>query len=115
MYDLANDYVNNILETDEAKRLLELKKIIDTKYASLIINLKTKESLYNESLEYGDYYKDKQKIKNDFIEAKAKLYSKEEVKQYFDLERKLNKMINDDLNALKESISNKIGKNNFVL
>ena len=50
------------------------------------------------------------RFKKKFMEAKTKLYSKEEVKEYFLLESKINAMLEEDMNSLKDSISNKFKK-----
>ena len=106
MEELAKDYVNKIEELEEFKRLLELKRIIDKKYALLIISFKTKEAAFLEAKERPDIF-NLDEAKKNFVEAKSKLYSKEEVKEYFILERKINKTLEDDMNDLKKSISNK--------
>ena len=103
--ELANKYIEELKSTTEFKRLLELKKIIDDKYKLLIVSLRTKESYYLESLDKE--YLDKDKCLNEYKEAKAKLYSKEEVKEYLLLERQISNMISNDFNEIKESISNK--------
>lgn len=106
MQDLEDKYINELKDNEDFKRLLELKKIIDDKYSKEILEFKTKESKYQEIEEYSKYI-DTNKIKEEFIEAKKVLYSKEEVREYFILEQKINKLLNDDFNEIKESISNK--------
>ena len=71
----------------------------------------TKESIYLDALEHKDYYPNFDKIRDEFVNAKAKLYSNSHVKRYLDLERRIQFLINDDINELKESISNKFTKN----
>jgi hypothetical protein len=44
MEDLALEYVNNIKNTKEFQRLIELKNIINKKYSLLIISFKTAEA-----------------------------------------------------------------------
>jgi hypothetical protein len=104
---MENLYLSKIIETPEFKRLLELKDIINDSYKKEIMLFKTKESLYLEASERKEYYSNYDQIKKSFIDAKANLYSKEEVLEYFRLERELQDMINNDINELKESISNK--------
>ena len=106
MEELIGDYVAKIKDTEEFKRLLELKKLIDNNYASLIIKFKNKEAMYLEAKEYPNQY-DLNRIQKEFSEAKTLLYSKPEVKEYFMLERKINENLTSDINDLKESISNK--------
>lgn len=113
MENLVNDYINNLSDKPEFKRLIELKKYIDSNYARLIVKLKNKEAKYLEAKEYPNQY-DLIKCQKEFSEAKSELYSKEEVKEYFKLERKLNELLNDDINDLKESISNKFMKDEIL-
>lgn len=100
-------YVAKILEAPEFKRLLELKDIINQSYKKEIMLFKTKEALYLEASERKEYYPNFEEIKKAFIAAKADLYSKEEVSEYFKLERELQDMLNNDINELKQAISNK--------
>lgn len=108
MIDEAYSYAEKIIDTKEFKELLKLKKEIDTKYSNLIISFKTKEAYYLEALEYKDHYPNFDEVKRSFVEAKAKLYSKEEVSRYFVLEREINKMIKADLDEVKLSISDSL-------
>ena len=100
-------YLSKITETLEFKRLMELKDIINNNYKKEIIAFKTKEALYLEACEHKEYYANFLDIKKDFISAKANLYSKEEVMEYFRVEHLIQEMINEDINELKEAISNK--------
>jgi hypothetical protein len=113
MQEFVELYTNELKDSSDFKRLLELKRIIDKKYSNLIISLKTKEAIYLDSIDKPNHY-DIDKVKKEFMEAKTNLYSKEEVKEYFSLERKINNMLEMDLNDIKESISNKFTKNNIV-
>ena len=53
---------------------------------------------------YGKYYPNLEELRRDFSNKKKELYSKEEVREYFDLERKINESINNDINELKEIV-----------
>ena len=101
MENIVDDYVNEITDNDDFKKLIELKKIIDSKYKNDIIALKTAESKYLEASNYGKYYPNLEELRRDFSNKKKELYSKEEVREYFDLERKINELINNDINELK--------------
>ena len=107
--DLSLDYFNELKNLPEFKRLIELKQIIDTKYKNEIIAFKTKESLYLESLK-NDYYLGKDKIKKDFILAKSNLYKKEEVKEYFDIQNKLDLILKNDFKDIRENMSIELSK-----
>ena len=107
MFDLIDEYTNELFNSDDFKRLLELKGKIDKAYASLIVSFKTAEAKYEEMKQYGSYAPGLDKLKKDFIEAKARLYSKPEVVEYFNLERKIQAGLNKDLDEIKASVSNK--------
>ena len=111
MEELVNEYLNELFEKEEFKRLIELKKIIDTNYKKEIISFKTNESIYNEALEHN-YGNNIEELRKNYINSKANLYSKKEVKEYFELERKLNEYLEKDFDDIKGSISNKL-KNHY--
>ena len=114
MEDLVKEYIDEIINSDDFKRLLKLKDMIHKEYAPLIISFKMKEAEYIEAKERPEIFDLNQKQK-EFSMAKANLYSKEYVKEYFMLEEKINKNINDDLDELKNLISNKFLKSPFLL
>ncbi len=103
MNELIDEYIDEIKNTDYFKRLLELKEIIDSSYKSEILAFKTAEERYLEASKYPNQY-DMDSIKINLINAKKNLYSKSEVKEYFDLENKLQNILNDDFNRIKNSI-----------
>lgn len=105
--ELVDEYLNELYESLEFKRLLELKNLIDDKYKLEILNFKTAEDKYNEALKYPSYYPNIEELRNSFSKAKANLYSKDEVKEYLKLESFINKKLELDINNIKESISNK--------
>ena len=104
MENIVDDYVNEITNSDDFKKLIELKRMIDSKYKSEIISFKTAESKYLEASQYGKYYPNLEELRRDFSNKKMELYSKEEVKTYLELERKINESINFDINGLKDMI-----------
>lgn len=114
MQDLAENYIKELKENPDFIRLIDLKKQIDEKYASLIVSLKNKEAKYLEAKKYPMYYSNFNEIQNDFVLAKKNLYSKEEVKEYFSLERKIQQIIDEDFNEVKNSISNKFSLNKTI-
>ena len=114
MYELAENYIKELEKNEEFIEFINLKKEIDKKYAMLIVKFKNKEALYLEAKE-KPYAYNLEKAQNEFIEAKKELYSKEEIIKYFNLERKIQSLINDDINEIKESISNKFTKDKNIL
>ena len=101
---LAQNYFNELKDTNDFKRLLELKKIIDDKYMKEINNFKRCEELYFES-KSNKYYPDKDGIRNKYLEAKTILYNKTEVKEYLDIQAKLDDILKKDFEDIKKSIS----------
>ena len=111
------EYTNLIDETykliDEIKndpdylRFKELKKIIETKYEKETKEFKVANDLYSEAQKYGKYHPDLLKYRHNLMEKKTILYSKEEVKEYFTLERLLNKELKEFTKALTTTVSNK--------
>lgn len=114
MFELAENYINQLEENEDFKVFLQLKKEIDNKYSILIIKFKNKEALYLEAKE-KPYAYNLERAQNEFIEVKKELYSKEEIIKYFNLERKIQSLINEDINEIKENISNKFTKEKNIL
>ena len=112
--DLALEYTNIIKNTKEYQEYKRLKDLIDIKYSNLIIDFKTKESLYLEAKKYEAFHPNFKDIQNNFVMAKKKLYEKTEVKEFFKYERIIQKMLNEDINELKNSISNKFINNKDI-
>lgn len=108
---MESKYVDIIINTDEFKRLKELKKIIDQKYAKEIVVFKRCEANYLEASQHKEYYPNFNEIVKKLSEAKSVLYNKEEVKEYLLLERTIQEMLTNDFNELKQSISSKLGTN----
>lgn len=104
MQELAYEYIEEYSNTKEFKRLLELKKLIDKKYEKEIIAFKTSESKYLDAKKYGGYYPNLEDLQKDFSNKKSALYSKIEVKEYLELERKINTELNDLINELKNQV-----------
>jgi hypothetical protein len=111
---MENKYVDIIVNTEEFKRLKELKIIIDNKYTKEIISFKRCEANYLEASLHKEYYSNYEEITRKLSEAKAILYNKEEVKEYLKLERVIQEMLNNDFNELKQAISNKFGTSKTI-
>ena len=109
--DLVDIYFAELKENPDFIKLLSLKKEIDTKYHKEIMIFKTNESMYLDAKEKGYLTP---KMKEDFIKSKTNLYEKEEVKEYFRLERKIDEILNEDFNDIKKSISNKFALNEYI-
>ncbi|MBQ9899873.1 MAG: hypothetical protein IJM36_01960 [Acholeplasmatales bacterium] len=102
--EYSEKYFNELKDTSDFKRLLELKKIIDDKYMKEINSFKRCEELYFES-KNNKYYPDKDGIRNKYLDAKKELYNKEEVKEYLAIQAKLDEILKNDFEDIKKSIS----------
>lgn len=111
MEDLIDNYVFELESMEEFKRLKELKIIIDEKYKKEIFFFKMRENEYQEGLKYPDKY-DMSLLKQNYSNAKKELYKNPEVKEYIDLERKIQSILDKDFNKIKEAISKKFVFNN---
>lgn len=112
--DEAINYANSIIETEEFKEFLELKKKINNEYGKLIVSFKNLEAKYLEASKYKDYYPNFKEIQQSLVKAKAELYSLDDVKRYFSLERSIQEMLDKDTLEIKESISSHFVKNSGV-
>ena len=107
IYDLAEDYAEEIINSADFKRLLEVKKEIRKTLSGKIMAFKTAEAKYLEAKEYGQYHPNLEEYKHRFIETKTKLFSEELVKEYKELEFIIQEKLNQDINDLKKNVSNK--------
>ena len=114
LYDLAEEYANSIIESDDFKRFLELKEEIKKTLGGKIIAFKTKEAKYVEAKSYGNYHPDLKKYQEEFQKAKANLYNEPLMIEYKELELKIQGIINNDLNDLKSTISNKFNLDKLI-
>ena len=107
IYDLAEEYANSIIESEEFKRFIETKELIRKTLSGKIVAFKTKEAKYIEAKSYGNYHPDLKRYQEEFQKAKANLYNEPLMLEYKELEHKLQSKIDSDLNDLKGTISNK--------
>lgn len=111
IYDLAEEYAEDIIASKDFQRLLELKEEIKKNLSKKIISFKTAEAKYMEAKSYGNYHPNLKEYQEAFVSAKASLYSEALVKEYKELEQKLQERLNQDINDLKQSVSNKFKLN----
>ena len=107
VFDLAEEYADDFIESEDFKRLIELKEIIKKQLSGKIISFKTKEAKYIEAKKYGKYHPDLERYQSDFVEAKKSLYNEPLIIEYKKTERKLQEMLDSDMNSLKKVVSNK--------
>ncbi|MBD5391121.1 hypothetical protein HDR67_03865 [bacterium] len=113
IYARTEEYAQAIIETKEFQRLLEVKELIKKTLGHKIIAFKTAEAKYVEAKNYGKYHPDLKKYQDDFVAAKTSLYSEDLVKEYKQLETKIQNQLNQDMNELKKCVSNKFKLNLF--
>lgn len=106
IYEAADLYADDIINSVEFKRLLELKELIRKNLSGKIMAFKTAEAKYLEAKAYGKYHPNLEEYKELFIKTKTALYSHPYVKEYKELEMKIQDSINKDINELKSAISN---------
>ena len=107
-------YIKSVIDSNDFQELLALKKQIDDELKDLIIKFNTAKDRYYEAQKYGKYHPSISDYKKNLLELKKELYSNSLVKKYFSLQNKVQKKINDFLNDLKASISNKFKKNESI-
>lgn len=107
IYDIAEEYANSIIKSDDFKRYLELKDEIRKTLSGKIIAFKTKEAKYVEAKSYGNYHPDLKRYQEEFQKAKANLYNEPLMIEYKKIEHKIQTKLDKDLNDLKSTISNK--------
>ena len=100
-YDVLDEIKSSALFLD----LVELNQLIEFKYEELLKEYHKKFKLFKEAFNIGPYYPDYQKILKDYQKVKMKLYLKEEVKDYFKLEERLNKYLEELMTEIADCIS----------
>ncbi|MCM1130959.1 MAG: YlbF family regulator [Roseburia sp.] len=113
IYDLIDDYAIDIINSPDFQRLLECKEEIKKNLSGKIMAFKTAEAKYLEAKEYGKYHPNLEEYKNRFIETKTTLFNDSLVKEYKELESKIQEKLTQDINDLKKSVSNKFKLNYF--
>lgn len=107
IFDLAEEYANDFINSEDFKRLLELKEKIRKTLSGKIIAFKTKEAKYLEAKGYGGYHPNLKEYQLAFVEAKKSLYEEPLMVEYKRLESGLQKKLDMDMNDLKRVVSNK--------
>lgn len=107
LYDDLDNLIDEIVSREEFQRLIELKRIIDEKYDSLIKVYKELSYKYEEALKYSNYYLGFEDLKSQLSNAKEQLYIKLEVKEYLALERQIQNELDEISNEIAKAMSNK--------
>lgn len=96
------DYIDEIKNSDDYKKLKYLDERIKKELNDLICDYKNKQEKYESIREYHKYYKDYNKICNEYSLAKEKLYNNELVIEY----KKYENNIKEKLIKLSDELNN---------
>ncbi len=107
VFKKAEEYAFEITNTKVFNDLLDIKKQINEEYSELIKEFKTKRDKFESTKQYSLYNDSIKNIQLEFQKVKEELYSKELVKKYFELERKIQSELNDVAKNLARSISDR--------
>jgi cell fate (sporulation/competence/biofilm development) regulator YlbF (YheA/YmcA/DUF963 family) len=105
----AYNVLDEILSDPIYQEIKKLDHYIETHFQEEVEVLRKTKAHYDLIMsEGGAYHPDFKKSVKDFSEAKIILYSKDEVKRYFELEQLFQDQINDFLAELTQSVSTHI-------
>lgn len=103
--EIINKYLEDLDNNLLFKELIKINEEIKNKYFYLLSNFQiTKSELEKANKKYSNY----NDLKNKYQIAKTNLFSKEEVKRYFEIRNKLEDLINNDLKSVYEDVVIKI-------
>lgn len=114
--DKTYDLIDEIKSEVTYKRLLELKKFIDTdEFLNELIKAFNKVKLtYEEVAKYGKYHPDLKKVQLELSSIKEELYSNVVIKEYKMLEKKLQSKLDEISSEIATSVSSKIKHPNEI-
>lgn len=102
-YDLADE----LKTTETYQQMQKLDKIIKTKYKEELENYQQTFKKFDEVFSTGGvYHPDYENVSKPYLEAKKTLFTKEEVKLYFQNERKINKVLKEISDNIRKNITN---------
>ncbi len=105
VFKKAEQYAFEITNTKLFKDLLEIKNKINSEFSDLIKEFKEKREKFESTKQYAVYNDSIKNIQLEFQKVKEELYSKELVKRYFEIERKIQSELNNVARTLASSIS----------
>ena len=113
VYQLAEEYACEWLTQEKVKRYLYLKEKIVLSLKKEIVAFKNAEANYHEALKYGFYHPDLKRYQAELASKKKNLYAHPLMVEYKKLEGELEAQLKNDINALKQEISNKFPLDRF--
>lgn len=103
------EVLNEIKHDQIYSEIKKLNRMINQKYQEEINRFNQAKNVYQDVLNQGGtYHPDYKKVIKEMSEAKQKLYTKEEVKSYLELEKKFELDLNSFLAQISKSISSYI-------
>ncbi|MFI3329889.1 MAG: YlbF family regulator [bacterium] len=107
VFKKAEEYAFEITNTKLFNDLLKVKEQINNEFSDLIKEFKEKRDKYESNKQYESYNDSFKTMQLEFQKVKEELYSKEIVKKYFEIERKIQSELNDVATKLARSISDR--------
>lgn len=109
----AYEVADEIKSSESFLKLLELKKLIDEKYATEIKSFKEASATYNDVMSSGgSYHPDFKETVKHFALMKKTLFEKEEVKSYTKIEREIQNELDEIARTLAAKVSSHINTPN---
>lgn len=102
---LAYDYLDEYRTKDYYQEFIKLSLEMDSKYGTEIKEFNKIKDIYDEVLEIGRFHPDFKEVTVKYRDAKVKLLSIEDIKRYYELDRLIEKELNQTFNLLNEYIS----------
>ena len=110
------ELVDEIKEKNEYKKLLKLKKIIDTdKQIIKLVEVFNKTKIkYNEVSKYGEHHPDLKEARKELSISKEKLFTNKIIREYKQLEKEIQNLLDDISRKIAKSVSPKIKHPNEI-
>jgi len=114
--DKTYSLVDEIKDSKEYKRMIELKTIIDNDndLKELILAFNKIKAKYEEVQKYGKFHPDLKKTQMELSNKKESLYSHAIIKEYKELEKSLQKTLDNISKEIAKTVSDKIKHPNEI-
>lgn len=110
------DLVDEIKDKKEYIRMLELKNLMDsdTIVVNLIKEFNDAKIKYNEVSKYGKYHPDLKEVQLELAKSKEALFTNEIISEYKQLEKEIQKILDEVSRKIASSVSPKIKHPNEI-
>lgn len=114
--DLTYQVIDEIKQSEDYIRLQELHQIIETDshIIKLIESFNKYKEKYQEVKKYGKYHPDLKQVQAQFAKSKTELYENEIIKEYKELEKRIQQTLDQISTDIANAISNKIKHPNEI-